>query len=135
MEYEVHARLPRDLDAFTRGYLECAEWCGIDEEQRNAFHDADSPRWSAASLKRAREDCAAFQRDMEAQLEASGLSDSRAGHDFWLTRNRHGAGFWDEGYKQSAEANAALQELTEESHAYGDAYVYFDVETQELELN
>lgn len=22
-------------------------------------------------------------------------SESRAGHDFWLTRNHHGAGFWD----------------------------------------
>ena len=34
------------------------------------------------------------------------------GHDFWLTRNRAGAGFWDRGYdKQAGESlsNAAMK--------------------------
>jgi hypothetical protein len=26
------------------------------------------------------------------------LEPGQVGHDFWLTRNRHGAGFWDRGY-------------------------------------
>jgi hypothetical protein len=37
----------------------------------------------------------------------------RIAHDFWLTRNRHGAGFWDRGYGEDGDA------LTEAAHAYG----------------
>jgi len=40
--------------------------------------------------------------DLTAFLESAGdmLSDTdiNAGHDFWLTRNGHGAGFWDGDY-------------------------------------
>lgn len=89
MEYEVQAELPDNLDAFTRGYLECAEWCGIvDEQQRERFRDfpyVNAPRWHRAALKQAREDCATFQEQFPALAEDA----RRAGHDFYLTRNRH----------------------------------------------
>ena len=38
------------------------------------------------------------------------------GHDFWLTRNRHGAGFWDRGYPE-----AIGKALTDAAHAEGSA--------------
>ena len=38
----------------------------------------------------------------------------RAGHDFWLTQNRHGAGFWDGDWPE-----AAGKVLTKNSQAYG----------------
>jgi hypothetical protein len=38
-----------------------------------------------------------------------------AGHDFALTRNRHGAGFWDGGW---SEPSATV--LTDAAHAYGE---------------
>ena len=47
-----------------------------------------------------------------------------AGHDFALTRNRHGAGFWDGGWK---EPSASV--LTKNAHAYGD----FELERMEDE--
>lgn len=40
-----------------------------------------------------------------------------AGHDFALTRNRHGAGFWDRGLGRIGDM------LTEEAHAYGSHYI------------
>jgi hypothetical protein len=44
---------------------------------------------------------------------------SRAGHDFWLTRNGHGAGFWDgEWYKEVGER------LTKASKAFGEVNIY-----------
>jgi hypothetical protein len=43
------------------------------------------------------EDCRQFQADNAEDLSESGLSTERAGHDFWLNRNGHGSGFWDEG--------------------------------------
>ena len=40
-------------------------------------------------------------------------------HDFWLTRNRHGAGFWD---RYSDGPGAEIGEaLTEIAHAFGTA--------------
>ena len=42
----------------------------------------------------------------------------QAGHDFWLTRNGHGAGFWDRGLGDRG------QRLTDEAHVYGEATAY-----------
>ena len=38
-----------------------------------------------------------------------------AGHDFWLTRNGHGAGFWDGDWQEPAAAA-----LTAAAHAFGE---------------
>jgi hypothetical protein len=43
---------------------------------------------------------------------------SCAGHDFWLTRNRHGAGFWDRYLDELG------QRLTDASHGCGEANLY-----------
>ncbi len=53
-----------------------------------------------------------------ADLEASGLSSEQAGHDFWLTRNGHGAGFWDRGL------GALGERLSKESKPYGSCDLY-----------
>lgn len=41
-----------------------------------------------------------------------------AGHDFWLTRNRHGAGFWDRGLGELGKR------LTEAAKVYGGVDLY-----------
>lgn len=69
-------------------------------------------------------DCEAFQNDNRADLDACDLSLERQGHDFWLTRNGHGSGFWAEGYRKSDEANRALNRLTDASKAYGSFDLY-----------
>ena len=47
-----------------------------------------------------------------------GEDSSRAGHDFFLTRNRHGAGFWDRNLGQVGDR------LTTAAHVYGECYLY-----------
>lgn len=43
-----------------------------------------------------------------------------AGHDFWLTRNGHGAGFWDR-----SELDKPTQgRLTKAAHAFGNSDLY-----------
>jgi hypothetical protein len=42
----------------------------------------------------------------------------QAGHDFWLTRNRHGAGFWDRGH------GAEGADLTQHAKSFGDCDLY-----------
>lgn len=72
---------------------------------------------SPATLARMVEDCAEFQTQNQADLSTE---DARqAGHDFWLTRNGHGAGFWDGGYEE-----AKGERLTASSKTFGGFYLY-----------
>jgi hypothetical protein len=104
------------LDTFTQGYIETAMWTLTDDDGSSldylGYHDV-----ADETIAKAAEDCKAFQAsyaDMLADYDAS-----RAGHHFWLTRNRHGAGFWDGDYdEQHGKA------LTEASHAYGEVSWY-----------
>lgn len=117
-QYEVKAtNLP--ADPFLRAYLECAEWAGLGDEDRERFERASAPKWSRAALATARADCRDFQRYCaEAGIE---LGDpAQDGHDFYLTRNRHGAGFWDRGYGPRGD------ELTKAAYMFESADVYYD---------
>jgi len=91
------------LDAFTRAYLECALWSTNDESTPSGGEPLES-RYSIddlapETLENAIADCKQFQAD-NAEAIAQWPSNSarataeRAGYDFWLTRNHHGAGFW-----------------------------------------
>jgi hypothetical protein len=46
------------------------------------------------------------------------LTPAQIGHDFWLTRNRHGAGFWDRGLGDLGD------KLTAAAHTYGESNLY-----------
>jgi hypothetical protein len=47
--------------------------------------------------------------------------EAQAGHDFWLTRNGHGAGFWDGDWPETGDAlTAASKEFGEVSLYVGD---------------
>lgn len=59
--------------------------------------------------------------DLVQNLHESGVySWDRAGHDFALTRNGHGAGYWDRGLGDAGDI------LTEAAHTYGEAWCWLD---------
>jgi len=99
----------RYLGGFTRGYVDCALWAGVEggiegtTYRRGDIHDD--------SMARMIEDCVHFQTQCAGLI---GDDWARAGRDFFLTRNRHGAGFWDGGWEHA-------RELTEAAHNYGEA--------------
>lgn len=104
-----------NLPTFVRAYLECALWSSAEsEEPLNNGRDVSD--FAPAAIVKATEDCADFQAACAADLE--GIDDSQAGHDFWLTRNRHGVGFWDRGL------GAVGDRLTMAAHAYGESDAY-----------
>lgn len=107
----------RTLDKFTQGYVSAAMWLLTDEDGSPldylGLHDI-APETIASAV----EDCRAFQETYAAQLANAG-DDFRNGADFWLTRNGHGAGFWDRGYETSVD-----EALTEGAHAYGESDWY-----------
>jgi hypothetical protein len=107
MDPTIEFNLPRTLDTFTRAYIEALYWTDDIPE------DAELAPSALASIIT---DCADFQEsnaDLLADMDASS-----AGHDFWLTRNRHGAGFWDRGLGEDGKL------LTDAAHAYGSQDVY-----------
>lgn len=86
-----------DLADVEIGYMTCALWSSTDEsgdplDDKYSIDDL-SPTAAAHMMS----DVAAFVKANEALLITTPLDDEQIGHDFWLTRNGHGAGFWDRG--------------------------------------
>ena len=86
-----------DKDLFIKGYLICALWSTLDDkgnplEQRFQIDDIDPD-----SRTNMEADCATFIKANETPLAKylEKYPADYAGHDFWLTRNGHGAGYWD----------------------------------------
>lgn len=104
------------MDNFTRAYLECALWADAD--------DAGISEVPAYLLESSIADCACFQQenaDLLAEYYArrsdcpahEGGPKAYAGHDFYLTRQGHGAGFWDRGLGELGD------KLTQAAKLYG----------------
>ncbi len=108
------------LDDFTTAYLECSLWSTTDNSNEQGGNPLDNNYGiddiSPVSLAELIADCEAFQAD---HAEDIGDKHTQAGHDFWLTRNHHGAGFWDGDWEQQA-----AKRLTEASHVYGSVDLY-----------
>jgi hypothetical protein len=120
------------VDEMLAGYIEAALWSSIDEQpdgnggppldENYGSHDiSDELRESM------RQDCSAFHADNAFDLDEYATVMDRspewtgaemAGHDFWLTRNHHGAGFWDRGLGELG------RRLTDAANVYGDVYLY-----------
>ncbi len=108
------------LDTFTTQYLETAMWSTNDESNDQGGDPIDAnyslSDFSPEALKSAIRDCNKFQEENGDDI-ASDLSG--AGHDFWLTRNGHGAGFWDGDWPEPA-----AKRLTKASKAFGSVDLY-----------
>lgn len=110
-----------DLDEFTRAYLECALWSSTEVTEDGEMGDSLNENYSTDdialdALQSAIDDCLSFQADNADDLE--GLDEEQCGHDFWLTRNGHGTGFWDRGL------GAIGDRLSKASKPYGSADLY-----------
>lgn len=105
------------LDQFTRSYVETALWSSLDDDGK----PLDDKKYgikklAPATLQQMIGDCKQFQADHADDI----LEDlSRAGHDFWLTRNHHGAGFWDGDWPDDVG-----KRLTESSHVWNSVNLY-----------
>ena len=124
-------RRPEVPDAFTRQYIETALWSSNDNSDDSGGDPLDknySPSdLTVDTLREMIADCEKFQAEnarmlARAYAEAKKPYDAEnAGHDFWLTRNGHGAGFWDRDLpKDVGDA------LTRASEKYGEINLYVE---------
>lgn len=105
-------------ETILKHYIICALWSSIDDdgEPLDSVYTVDDI--SAQTLKQMDIEVSDFIKDNESLLVESGQSDQQIGHDFWLTRNGHGAGFWDRGLGAIGDA------LTKASKSFGGSDLY-----------
>lgn len=109
-------------------YIECALWSSTHCEgvESIPFDEidvelADETRETMASELLDFENlCSDWEgRDVLSEyLSLEGASYEQLARDFWLTRNGHGAGFWDRGYGEIGDA------MTEISKTFGSVDLY-----------
>jgi len=104
------------MDKFTKAYIECALWASQDDSGEPLDSNYSINDIAPDTLASMTEDCKDFQ-DANAEL-MEGLDPEQCGHDFWLTRNGHGAGFWDRGLGEIGE------KLTDQAQAYVGCDLY-----------
>ncbi len=126
---------PMKLDNFTHAYIDTMLWSESANEDGESFSSLGYDRGDLApcALKRCVDDCRAFQEpeDVIRAIEheaapiardcGDGGSYAMAGHDFWLTRNGHGAGFWDGDWDKADPDGVLDKRATELGHV--EAYL------------
>lgn len=116
-----------NIENMTRHYLICALWSSVGDDGRLLDDTLTLEDFAPEAIEQAKADCAAF-------VEAAGnllneWTDEQAGHDLWLDRNGHGAGFWD----RQKDAGEALSNLCGwrtkfpevDCYVGDDGFVYF----------
>lgn len=116
------------MDDMTRGYLMCALWTGMDESDESGGQPLDVTYslddFSEEAVITAKEDCDKFRTENADDLAGfpespdGDSAEAFAGHNFWLTRNGHGTGFWDRGLGEAGDR------LSESARKAGERYVY-----------
>jgi hypothetical protein len=109
-----------NTDKFLQAYIVAALWSSMDEStpeggdplDKNYGPDDLAPQ----TLKTMKADCNTFQ--VENAKDIAG-HEEQAGHDFWLTRNGHGAGYFDGDWPEPAATR-----LTTASHRFGEVNLY-----------
>ena len=116
----------KQIEVMARHYVIAAMWADAPE--------GTSPRATKATMANAKRDCVKFCELAGDLIEraAARIEDgygrhpdcgtvepvyAAMGHDLWLTRQRHGCGFWD---RDELEADGLGDQLTEVCHAMGE---------------
>lgn len=103
-------------DEFLRGYVAAALWASIDDDGTPLDEDHDYFDLPEETIVAMKADCDDFRNFCKENGDMlAGIDEGQAGHDFWLTRNHHGAGFWDRGLGSIGE------KLTKAAHTYGSS--------------
>lgn len=114
-----------DFDAFHKAYMGCALWTCTDEfdQPLDAVYEiSDIVQASQDDMK---EDCKQFIEGNLVNLAT--LDAEQCGHDFWLSRCGHGAGYFDRGYGKIGDDLQAAARVWGSSDLYvgddGELYI------------
>lgn len=106
-------------------YVACALWSSTDTLSDDSGEDTsdhvvslDGYELGAGVEDELVKDLFEFMTDPDLAEDLEGLDPEQVAHDFWLTRNRHGVGFWDRGLGERGER------LTAACRPYGAVDLY-----------
>lgn len=130
----------RDFEHFLRGYVTAALWSSSDESDESGGEPLDrnysESDIAAGTMRRMRMECMRFFKANRADLveyciqrridPSQGTCMDYAGHDFWLSSNGHGSGFFDR-YDVDKVLRDRLQNASKHAHGL-DLYVGDDGE-------
>ncbi len=122
--------LPCEEDELVDGRMDCDEdhpLHGILEQDfLDGYFEVDD--FSEESLREAEEECRAWFDELDNtnlyDRARKFVDDSHIAHDFWLTRNGHGAGYWDGDY--DGDDDEVGKELTTACEAWGGLDIWID---------
>lgn len=107
------------LDTFTQAYIDAIYYTEGGPENP----ELSKAELSEHALDQIKSDCAKFQELADGLIHGES---EMAGHDFWLTRNGHGAGFWDGDWPNTGDKLTAIAKQFGEVWAYigDDGLIY-----------
>lgn len=82
-----------ELSAFQNAYIEAALWSSTDDNGDPLDSNYHSGDLAEETITKVKADCEKFLTENFADLMSKDIE--QGAHDFWLTRNGHGCGFWD----------------------------------------
>jgi hypothetical protein len=118
-EYSHGGTADSRFNSIFTNYLAAALWSSNDEDDEPLDANYSIYDFADETLKKMREDVKKFITENDEAIKASGMSDEQLGHDLWLTRNGHGAGFWDRGYDEEVG-----ERLTDAARELGSTDLY-----------
>jgi|SRR5882672_618798 len=99
-----------EIATFEAAYIAAALWSSTDESRDDGGDPLDrnyGPADCSEELRMAiSADCKAF---LAAHYDDIASDLAQAGHDFWLTRNGHGCGFWDGDWRAAHRGEQGLR--------------------------
>jgi hypothetical protein len=107
----------RYLKEMLASYLKTALWSSTGDDEEPLDKNYTVTDVAPETLRQARKDVEKFIENAGGLLD--NISADSAGHDFWLTRNGHGAGFWDGDYPENIG-----DALTKVSHGFREIDPY-----------
>lgn len=115
----VHSPLLKVAGMMARAYLITAVWAD------NVEGEPEPEKTEYATIKQAIADCKQFiELSSHLMLEHELFN---IGHNFWLTRQGHGAGFWDGDYSQGDEITEIVNKHFKELHLFvQDSELYIE---------
>lgn len=102
-------------------YLGSALWSSNDDEDEPLDTNYDIRDIDKSVLNQAKKDLTKFWKQAGDLLK--GEDETQAAHDFWLTRNGHGAGFWDRTYNNDEDGTKG-DKLTKIAEKFGEINLY-----------
>ena len=116
------------LDGFTCAYIEAMLWAETDQTTEQGGDPLDEnygvEDFAPETLRAIVDDCQQFQQANRADLARYNhpqySAEELGGHDYWLTRNGHGCGFWD----RDCLPRAVGKRLTSAAHKAGELSAY-----------